>query len=110
MSELEEIQLRRLKTAWRSRQDSAGAMTLFLGFLTLGTCLCFVSAPSRQLACLMACLVVLVVLSCGRLILSAARVVEIGKRLNPPRHSHRHEPDIIEAEVVEAVERRAWLV
>ena len=109
MSELEEIQLRRLKTTWQSRQDFAGAMTLFLGFLTLGTCLFFVSSPSPQLAGVMVCLMVLVGLSCGRLILSAARVVEIGKRLGQFRFDSRFQPEIIRSEGVDAFAQQAML-
>jgi hypothetical protein len=109
MSEREEIQLRRLESIWQSRQNAAGVTTLFLGVLTLGACLFFLSGPSGQLAGVMACLLALLIASCWRLLSSAAKVVEIRKRLNPSRAGSRFTPEIIEAEVVDPVEPRALL-
>jgi hypothetical protein len=109
MSEREEIQLRRLKSIWQSRQDAAGRITLFLGFVAAGVCLFFLSVPGWQLACVMACLMVLLVVSCWRLISSAARVVEIGKLLNPTQLRSRFKSEVIEAEVVDSVQQRFLL-
>ena len=78
-------------------------MTLLLGLLTLVVCLFLVIAPGGQLAFVMACLLVLLVLSCWRLLSSAAKVVEVAKLLNPSRFN----PDIIDAEVVDSNQRRA---
>jgi len=105
MSERDEIQLRRLRNLWQSRQDAAGAITLFLGFLTLVFSLLFVSAPGHQLAGVVVCLMFLLCLACWRLFSSAARVVEIGKLLKPARS--RFHPEVIDAEVIEFVQRRA---
>ena len=109
MSEREEIQLRRLESTWQSRQNLAGNITLFSGFITLGACLAFLSAPGWQLAGVMACLMVLLVLSCWRLLSSAARVVEIRKRLSPSRRGSRFKSEIVEAEVVDPIEQRVLL-
>jgi hypothetical protein len=105
MGEREEIQLRRLMGLWQSRQEAAGAITIFLAFLTLVFFLLFVSAPGHQLATAMVFLMALLSLSSWRLVTSAARVVEIGRLLNPSRS--RVHPEIIEAEIVDFVERRA---
>src|SRR5664279_3327142 len=101
MSERDEIQLRRLKSIWQTKQDTAGMVTLFLGFVAVGVCLFFVSAPGWQLAAVMVCLTVLLVVSCWRMIASAAKVVEIGKLLNPSRFRSQLKSEVIEAEVVD---------
>ena len=106
MSEREEIQLRGLRSIWQSRQDVAGVMTLFLGLLTLGVFLFFLSAPDKQLAGVLVCFMGLLVICCWRLISSAARVAEIAHLLNPTQSSRRFKPEIIEAEVVDPCERR----
>ena len=103
MSERDEIQLRRIKSIWQSRQDAAGVMTLFLGLITLVVCVFLVIAPAGQIAFAMACLMVLLVLSCWRLISSAAKVVEVSKLLTP----QRFDSDIIDADVVDSTQRRA---
>ena len=109
MSEHEEFKLRRIKSLWQSRQDTAGVVALFLGCLTLGICLAFLSAPSWQLAGVMGCLVVLLVVSCWRLLSSAARVVEIGKRLGQFRFDCRFQPEIIGSEGADALAQQAML-
>ena len=109
MSEREEIHLMRLESLWQSRQDTAGALTLLLGCVTLGVCLCFVFTPSQNLVRVLVILMALLVVSCWRLILSATKVVEIRKVLNPSCSSPRLNPEIIEAEVVEPVQRRVLL-
>jgi hypothetical protein len=107
MSERDEIQLRRLRSLWQSRQNAAGSITLFLGFLTLVFAVLYVSDPGHKLAAAMVCLMVLLLLSCWRLFSSASRVVEIGRLLNPSRSRSRITPEIIEAEIIDFVERRA---
>ena len=102
MSERDEVYLRRIQSTWRSRQESAGTMTLLLGLATFGVVVWFVSAPDRQTASIMACLMVLLVLSCIRLISSAAKVVEISQILQPARFR----PDVIDAEVIDSVDAR----
>jgi hypothetical protein len=109
MSEREEIQLIRLESIWQSRQDTAGVLTLLLGCVTLGVCLCFVFTPSQHLVGVLVFLMVLLVASGWRLISSAAKVVEIRTLLNPSRSCPRDNPEIIEAEVVDPVEPRALL-
>ena len=109
MNEREEIQMRRLKSIWQTRQDTAGMITLFLGFVAVGVCLFFLSAPGWQLACVMVCLIVLLVVSCWRMISSAARVVEIGKLLNPAQYRSQFKSEVIEAEVVDPVHHRFLL-
>jgi len=102
MSERDEVYLRRIQSTWRARQDQAGIITLFLGAATVGVLVWFVSAPDRGSACTMGCLMVMLFISCARLISSAAKVVEIGQILKPARI----QPDIIEAEVIDSVNRR----
>ena len=69
---------------------------LFLGFVTGVVCLFFLSAPGWQLACVLVCLMVLLVVSCWRLILSAARVVEIDKLLNPSQFRSQFKSEVLE--------------
>lgn len=102
MSERDEIYLRRVENTWQSRQDFAGIVTLFLGFLTFGAFLLFICAPGHQAAGIMVGLMVLLLLSCARLISSAAKVVEIRKILHPSRSSAQ----VIDAEVIESSECR----
>lgn len=109
MSEREEIQLMRIEGIWQSRQDKAGVLTLLLGCVTLGVFLCFLFAPSQHLAGVLVFLMGLLVAASWRLILSATKVVEIRKLLNPSRSGPRFNPEIIEAEVVHPVEPRALL-
>ena len=106
MNEREEIQLRRCKSIWQSRQDAAGMITLFLGFVSGVVVLFFLSAPGWQLACVMVWLIVLLCVSCWRLILSAARVVEIHKLLNPSKIRSQFKPAVIETEIVEPGQQR----
>jgi hypothetical protein len=54
-------------------------------------------------------LMALLVVSCWRLILSATKVVEIRKLLNPSWSGQRFNTEIIEAEVVDPVQSRALL-
>ena len=109
MSKRDEIQLRHLKSIWESRQEAAGLMTFFLGFLTLGAGLVCLSAPGHQFGVVVVCLMMLLVASCWRLVSSAAGVVEIGKLLPPSRVDARSRPEVVEAEVVGSVSRRALL-
>jgi hypothetical protein len=106
MSESDEIQLRRLRGIWQSRQDLTGVITLFLAFLTLGVCLFFVAVPGHQLAGVMAGLMVLLIFSCWRLISAAAKVVEIGKLLKPSRFNPGFNDDFMETEVSDSLVRR----
>ena len=103
MSERDEIQLRHFKNLWQSRQEFAGVITLLLGFLTLGVCLFFLSAPEYNLAGVMGFLLVLLALSCWRLLSSAARVVEITTLLAPTGRR----PEFVEVEVVQSLQQRA---
>jgi hypothetical protein len=105
MSERDEVQLRRLRNLWQSRQDAAGSITLFLGALTVVFAMFFVADPGHKLAAAMVCLMVLLLLSCWRMFTSAAKVVEISQLLRPSRS--RYNSEIIEAEIVDFVHPRA---
>jgi hypothetical protein len=102
MSEQNEIYLRQAQDTWQSKQDFAGMVTLLLGLLTFGAFVLFVCAPGHQSAGIMVGLMVLLLLSCVRLISSAAKVVEIHKTLHPSRSN----ADVIDAEVIDLGERR----
>jgi hypothetical protein len=102
MSAQNEIYLRRAQDTWQSRQDFAGMVTLLLGFLTFGAFVLFVCAPGHQSAGVMVGLMVLLLLSCVRLVSSAAKVVEIHKTLHPSQSNS----EVIDAEVVDTDERR----
>ena len=102
MSEREEVSLRRGEQTWQSKQARAGLVAFFTICLAGYQLIRFFLAPSGQSAGILGVFVVLMLLSCGRMLQSAWKVAEIQNRLGRARRA----VGIIDVEVVPV--RETW--
>jgi hypothetical protein len=102
MHERSEIALRRALKHWQSRQRNDGCLASILVFVSALTTLRFVFSPGAGTAFVMGLFLLALVVSCLRLLSSAAKVVEIRKALFPTLPS-----DIIDVEVLTPAEHQA---
>jgi hypothetical protein len=101
MNRHDEIRLKQLEKKWRTDQKLAGSFTLGFGLLTLAVGVCLMMSPRGSLASMLCCAIVLLLVSCWRLLSSAAKVATIDHLLSPARVNS----EIVDAEVVDYQKR-----